>query len=96
MNKCSGIEPGDCGATASRWPARSGRGGCRPNAYPAGARTDGMGFRKHLVNGIVSTVISVAVTAFQADGDEWTTEELLLSVAVSAFLSGFFTSYFAE
>jgi ABC-type transport system involved in cytochrome c biogenesis permease subunit len=54
-----------------------------------------MGFRKHLVNGIVSTVISVGVTAMQAEGDEWTTKELLLSVAVSAFLSGFFTSYFA-
>lgn len=55
-----------------------------------------MGFKKHLVNGVISTVISVAVTAYGADDDQWTTEELLLSVAVSAFLSGFFTSYFAE
>jgi hypothetical protein len=55
-----------------------------------------MGFTKHLVNGIISTVISVAVTAVQADGDEWSTNDLLLSVAVSAFLSGFFTSYFAK
>ncbi|MFB6206216.1 MAG: hypothetical protein ABEJ05_06795 [Haloglomus sp.] len=55
-----------------------------------------MGFKKHLVNGVISTVISVAITAYGADGDEWTTNDLLLSVAVSAFLSGFFTSYFAE
>jgi hypothetical protein len=55
-----------------------------------------MGFSKHLVNGIISTVISVVITAIQADGDEWSTNDLLLSVAVSAFLSGFFTSYFAE
>jgi hypothetical protein len=55
-----------------------------------------MGFTKHLVNGIISTVISVAVTAYGADADEWSTAELLLSVAVSAFLSGFFTSYFAK
>jgi hypothetical protein len=55
-----------------------------------------MGFKKHLVNGIISTVISVAITAYGADSDEWSTNDLLLSVAISAFLSGFFTSYFAK
>lgn len=74
----------------------NGGPGSRPDAYAAGATGAGMGFSKHLVNGIISTVISVAITAYGADGDGWSTEELLLSVAVSAFLSGFFTSYFAE
>ena len=56
-----------------------------------------MGLTKDTVNGIVSLVISVAATrALADDGDEgYTSTELLLSVAVSAFLSGFFTSYFA-
>ena len=60
-----------------------------------------MGFGTHLLNGIVSLVISVGATAAMADdddddGDGWTFSDVLLSVAVSAFLSGFFTSYFAE
>ncbi|WP_276259339.1 hypothetical protein [Haloglomus litoreum] len=55
-----------------------------------------MELKTHLVNGIISTVISVAITAYGADSDEWSTNDLLLSVAVSAFLSGFFTSYFAK
>jgi hypothetical protein len=56
-----------------------------------------MGLSKDTVNGIVSLVISVAATyPFLNDDDEGYSEtELLLSVAVSAFLSGFFTSYFA-
>jgi hypothetical protein len=56
-----------------------------------------MGMSKDTVNGIVSLVISVAATyPFLNDDDEGYSEtELLLSVAVSAFLSGFFTSYFA-
>lgn len=55
-----------------------------------------MGFTKHLVNGVISTAISVAITAYGTDGDELGTDDLLLAVALSAFLSGFFTSYFAE
>jgi hypothetical protein len=58
-----------------------------------------MGFGTHLLNGIVSLVISVGATAAMADDDDrdgWTFSDVLLSVAVSAFLSGFFTSYFAE
>ena len=54
-------------------------------------------FRKHTVNGIVSVAISVAATVAAADdGDEYDLTEVALAVAVSAFLSGFFTSYFAE
>ncbi|WP_299262988.1 hypothetical protein [Halorientalis sp.] len=56
-----------------------------------------MGFTKHTVNGLISLVISVVATAAMSDSaDEgYSSEEVLLSVAVSAFLSGFFTSYFA-
>lgn len=55
-----------------------------------------MGFAKDIINGTVSLVISVAATRALADDSEgYTSTELLLSVAVSAFLSGFFTSYFA-
>jgi hypothetical protein len=57
-----------------------------------------MGFTKHLVNGIVSLLVSVVATVVTADLDEgpWTLWDLVLAVGVSAFLSGFFTSYFAE
>jgi hypothetical protein len=57
-----------------------------------------MGFGKHLLNGIVSLVISVAVTVAMADDDDgpWDLSDMALAVAVSSFLSGFFTSYFAE
>jgi hypothetical protein len=56
-----------------------------------------MGFLKHLVNGVVSLAISVAVTVKLADDDDgpWDLSEVALAVAVSAFLSGFFTSFFA-
>lgn len=56
-----------------------------------------MDLRKDTVNGIVSLLISVAATyPFMDDGDEgYSGTELLLSVALSAFLSGFFTSFFA-
>jgi len=49
------------------------------------------------VNGIVSLVISVAATYpfMDDDGEGYSGAELLLSVALSAFLSGFFTSFFA-
>jgi len=57
-----------------------------------------MGFGTHLVNGIVSLAISVGVTVAVADdgGGPWELSDVVLSVAISAFLSGFFTSYFAE
>lgn len=57
-----------------------------------------MGFGKHLLNGIVSLLISVVVTVALADEDDgpWDLTDVALSVAVSSFLSGFFTSYFAS
>ena len=56
-----------------------------------------MGIKKHSVNGLISLVISVAATVAMARSDdgEYTMQDVVLSVAVSAFLSGFFTSYFA-
>jgi len=55
-------------------------------------------FGTHLVNGIVSLVISVGITVFLADSEDgpWDLGEVAMSVAVSSFLSGFFTSYFAK
>lgn len=57
-----------------------------------------MGLGKDTLNGIISLVISVAVTKYTMDPEDgpWELNEILLAVAVSAFLSGFFTSYFAE
>lgn len=57
-----------------------------------------MGFGKDLVNGFVSLLVSVLVTVKLADDDDgpWDLTEVALAVAVSAFFSGFFTSYFAE
>ena len=57
-----------------------------------------MGLGKHLVNGIVSLVVSVGVTVALADDDDgpWGLGDMALAVAISSFLSGFFTSYFAE
>jgi hypothetical protein len=54
--------------------------------------------RKHLLNGLVSLAISVGATVAMADDDDgpWSLGEVALAVAVSAFLSGFFTSYFAK
>jgi len=55
-----------------------------------------MGVLKHTINGVVSLAISVAFTYYMAEeGDSYDLSEVALSVAVSAFLSGFFTSYFA-
>lgn len=51
---------------------------------------------KHVLNGIISLVISVAITVRLADDDSWSLTEVALAVAVSSFLSGFFTSYFAD
>lgn len=57
-----------------------------------------MGLGKDLVNGIISVVISVAVTVAMADDDDgpWGLTEMALAVAITAFLSGFFTSFFAD
>jgi hypothetical protein len=57
-----------------------------------------MGLAKHTVNGIISLVISVGVTVAMADDEDgpWDLSEMALAVGVSAFLSGFFTSYFAK
>ncbi|MFB6194480.1 MAG: hypothetical protein ABEI75_05390 [Halobaculum sp.] len=57
-----------------------------------------MGLGKDTVNGVVSLVISVAVTWAMADEDDgpWELDEVVLAVAVSSFLSGFFTSYFTD
>lgn len=56
-----------------------------------------MGLFKHLVNGVVSLAISVGVTIKLADNDDgpWDLSEVAVAVAISAFLSGFFTSFFA-
>jgi len=57
-----------------------------------------MGLFKHLVNGIISVIISVGITVALADDDDgpWDLSEVALSVAITAFLSGFFTSYCAK
>lgn len=55
-----------------------------------------MGCIKHLINGLISLVISVVITvALADDGDSYSLSDVALSVAISAFLSGVFTSYFA-
>jgi hypothetical protein len=55
-------------------------------------------FGTHIVNGIVSLVISVGITVAAADDDDgpYGLGEMALAVGVSSFLSGFFTSYFAK
>jgi hypothetical protein len=57
-----------------------------------------MGLGTDLVNGIVSLVVSVGITVWLADEDDgpWGLSEVALAVAISAFLSGFLASYFAE
>ena len=57
-----------------------------------------MGFKKHIVNGLISLIISVGVTVATQSSDDGThdTGELVLAVSISAFLSGLFTSYFAS
>jgi hypothetical protein len=54
--------------------------------------------RTHLVNGLVSLVISVGFTVGMADDGDgpWALRDMVLAVGLSAFLSGFFTSYFAK
>ncbi|WP_262175481.1 hypothetical protein [Haloarcula laminariae] len=55
-------------------------------------------WKTHLVNGVVSLVISVAVTVWMADDDggPWDLSDMALTAGVSGFFSGFFTSYFAK
>jgi len=58
-----------------------------------------MGFKTDLSNGIISLLISLAVTAAAArseGGDEWSTGELLAAVGIASFLSGYLTSHFAK
>jgi len=55
-----------------------------------------MSLKQDLTNGIISLVIGVAITKYTADDEDgYDLSELLLSVAVASFFSGFFTSYFA-
>ena len=57
-----------------------------------------MSFKTDLVNGLLSLVISVGVTVALTDDNDglWELPEMALAVGISAFLSGFFTSYFAK
>ncbi|MFC7076842.1 hypothetical protein [Haloarcula halophila] len=57
-----------------------------------------MGLTTDLVNGIVSLVISVAITVAMADEDDgpYDLSDMALAVAITGFLSGFFTSYSAK
>ena len=57
-----------------------------------------MGLIQDLSNGIISLVIGVAITKYTADEADgpWELSDVLLSVAVASFFSGFFTSYFAK
>jgi len=54
-----------------------------------------MGLGKDFLNGIVSVAISVGITVYLADdGEEYDLTDMALSVAISAFLSGLFSSRF--
>ena len=55
-----------------------------------------MALKTDTVNGIISLAAGVAITWYAADDDDHSTADLLLAVAISSFLSGFFTSYFAK
>jgi hypothetical protein len=57
-----------------------------------------MSLRHDLVNGTISLGIGVAITKLTAseDGGPYDLSDVVLSVAVASFLSGFFTSYFAK
>ena len=56
-----------------------------------------MSLKHDLVNGVISLVVGVALTKLSAgdDAGPYDLSDVLLSVAVASFLSGFFTSYFA-
>jgi hypothetical protein len=54
-----------------------------------------MGLGKDLLNGIVSVAISVGITVYFAeDGEEYDLTDMALAVAISAFLSGVFSSHY--
>lgn len=55
-------------------------------------------WKAHLVNGVVSLAISVAITVWLADDGDgpWDLSDMALTAGVSGFFSGFFTSYFAK
>ena len=57
-----------------------------------------MSVKKHVLNGVISLVISLVATIAMQSSDDGThdTAELVLAVSISAFLSGLFTSYFAS
>jgi hypothetical protein len=57
-----------------------------------------MSLTKDIANGLISLVIGVAITKVTAsdEDDTYDLSEVLLSVAVASFFSGFFTSYFAK
>lgn len=57
-----------------------------------------MSVKKHVLNGIISLVISLVATIAMQSSDDGThdTSELVVAVSISAFLSGLFTSYFAS
>jgi len=55
-----------------------------------------MSLRHDLANGVISLVISVAVTGLVASDDRYDLAGVLTTVAIASFLSGFFTSYFAK
>jgi hypothetical protein len=59
------------------------------------ARYPDMGLGKDLLNGIVSVALSVGITVYLADdGEEYDLTDVALAVAISAFLSGLFSSRF--
>jgi hypothetical protein len=57
-----------------------------------------MTLRKDAGNGIISLVVSVAITLWLADDEEgpWNLMDVTIAVAIAGFFSGFFTSFFAE
>ncbi|WP_336327506.1 hypothetical protein [Halovenus sp. HT40] len=57
-----------------------------------------MALKHDLANGIISLVIGVAITKLTANEEDgpYDLSEVLLSVAVASFFSGFFTSYFVK
>ena len=55
-------------------------------------------WKKHLINGVVSLAVSVAITVWMADDGDgpWNLSDLALTAGISGFFSGVFTSYFAK
>jgi hypothetical protein len=56
-----------------------------------------MSLKHDLANGIISLIIGVGITKLTASDDgPYDLSDVLLSVAVASFFSGFFTSRFAK